>query len=406
MPPYPPGVSTLPAPSPLARHWGLDPEVVYLNHGSFGACPRAVLEAQSALRARVERDAVRFYAMDYDGLMDGAREAAGAFVGARAGDIVPVPNATTGVAAVVASFPLEDGDEVLVTDHEYPGCMNNLRHVAAQRGAKIVSVPVEFPVSGAGDAAERLVAAVTPGTRLCLVSHITAPSALVLPVARIAEELERRGVAVLIDGAHAIGQVPVDLAAIGASYYTANFHKWPCAPKGAGMLWARRDRQAGLRPRVLSNYAESGKPGRSLFNAEFDYVGTNDVTAWLCVPDTLRAVAEIGGGAAGWDAVREHNHSLALAGRDIVCRALGVPPPAPDSMLGSMATIPLPGRPSQGGPDPLGRALLERHRIQVPIWQANGVRTTRLSAQLYNSREQYEYLAGALVEELKREGLR
>ena len=403
---YPALVNTLPSPSPLARHWGLDPEVVYLNHGSFGACPRAVLEAQSALRTRIERDAVRFFVLDSDGLMDRAREAAGAFIGARPRDVVPVANATTGVATVVGSFPLSAGDEVLATEHEDPGCMNNLRHVAAQRGASVVAVPVEFPSSGPDALVERLLAAVTPRTRLCLVSHITAPSALLLPIARIARELESRGVAVLVDGAHAIGQVPVNVAEIGASYYTANFHKWPCAPKGAGMLWAREDRQAGLRPRVLSNSAESGRPGRPRFNVEFDYVGTSDMTAWLCVPEALRAVEEIGGGPGGWDAVRGHNHRLALAGRDVVCRALGIQPPAPDSMLGSMATIPLPGKPAAEAPDPLWTALLERHRIQIPVWQAGGVRTMRLSAQLYNSREQYEYLAAALVEELKREGSR
>ena len=196
----------------------------------------------------------------------------------------------------------------------------------------------------------------------------------------------------------------MDVGAIGASYYTANFHKWPCAPKGAGMLWAREDRQAGLRPRVLSNSAEGGRPGRPLFNVEFDYVGTNDMTAWLSVPDTLRAMEQIGGAAAGWDAIREANHRLALAGRDIVCRALGVPPPVPDAMLGSMATIPLPGKPADAGPDPLWKALLERHHVQVPVWHASGVRTLRLSAQLYNSRDQYEFLAAALVDELKREG--
>jgi isopenicillin-N epimerase len=388
----------------MAGHWTLDPEVVYLNHGSFGACPREVLDAQSALRSRLEREPVRFFIEALDPLMDRSREAAAGFVHANPRDIVPVPNATTGVTTAAASVPLRPGDEILVNDHEYPACLNNLRRLAASSGARVVTASLPFPVRSPDEVFDAIIGSTTPRTRLCLVSHITSPSAMILPVEGIVRELEPRGIAVLVDGAHAPGQIDVNLDALGASFYTANFHKWPCAPKGAAMLWVREDRQAGFRPLVLSNNAEKPKPGRSQFHTEFDYVGTDDPTAWLSVPDAIRAVGNLG---RGWDAVLRHNHALALAARDLLCKAVGAAPSVPDSMLGSMATIVLPAggqASSAGGADPLKDALLTRHRIQVPVWTAGGRRSLRISAQLYNSRAQYEHLAAALVEELRREG--
>lgn len=404
-------MKTLPTPSSQAGRWALDPGVVYLNHGSFGACPRDVLDAQSRWRARMEREPVRFFVEDFDRLMDDSRAALARFVRAAPEDCVFVPNATTGVATALAHLEptLEPGDEILAGDHEYTGCMSNVRRAAARTGATLVTVPLPFPVPGPERIADLVLERVTPRTKVALLSHVTSPTALLLPVERLAPELERRGVAVILDGAHAPGQVAgLDVPAIGASYYTGNCHKWLCSPKGSALLWVRPDRQEGLRPLVLSNFADRPRPGRKRLLTEFDYLGTSDPTAYLAVGDAIRAVAAMVPG--GWDEVIRRNHDLALRARDLLCRTLRVEPPAPDSMLASMAAIPLPGPP--GGPprrdagryhDPLQAALIERHAIQVPVWSGGGRRIIRVSAQLYNSFEQFEYLAAALTEELARE---
>ncbi|MFM9997118.1 MAG: aminotransferase class V-fold PLP-dependent enzyme [Phycisphaerales bacterium] len=398
----------LPALSPLADRWAIDPGVVYLNHGSFGACPREALDAQSAYRARMEREAVRFFVQDYDALIDVSRAALAAFVRASPQDVVFVPNATTGVATALANLEptLRPGDEILANDHEYPGCMANVRRTAARTGATVVSVPLPFPVKGPEQIEELILSRVTARTRVALLSHITSPTALVLPVERLVPELERRGVTVILDGAHALGQVPgLDVPRLGASYYTANGHKWLCAAKGAALLWVRPDRQEGFRPLVLSNFADRPKPGRKHLLTEFDYLGTGDATPYMTVGDAIRVVGAMVSG--GWDEVIRRNHALARHGRDVLCRALGVEPPAPDAMLGSMASIPLPAaaspRPAAPYHDALQLGLIERHRIQVPVWSGGGRRLFRISAQLYNAIGQYEYLAGALREELDRE---
>jgi isopenicillin-N epimerase len=405
----------LPRPSPLAHHWTLDPGTVFLNHGSFGGCPREVLEEQSRVRALMEREPVRYFIEILPGLIDRARQATAMFVGCDGEDVVFVPNATTGVATVLGHVAdqLRPGDELLMTSHEYPACANNLRHIARRASANVTVAQLPFPVAGEDQVVEAIVQAVTPRTRIALISHVTAQTGLVLPVARIVRELEGRGVRVIVDGAHAPGMVEVDIDAIGASYYTANCHKWMCAPKGAAILHIRRDRQEGFRPLILSNMAEKPIPGRKHMLTEFDYIGTQDVSAWLCVPAAVSFVGALVEG--GWEAVRRRNHELVIGGRNAVCRSLGVEPPAPDAMLGSMCTIILPRhdatldaklrtRPTKYH-DALQDELISRHRIQVPVWGLPGrpERFVRISAQLHNAPEQYEYLAAALGEELARE---
>ncbi|MFG0283631.1 MAG: aminotransferase class V-fold PLP-dependent enzyme, partial [Phycisphaerales bacterium JB039] len=265
--------------------------------------------------------------------------------------------------------------------------------------------------------------AVTERTRICLLSHITSSSGIILPVEGIAGELEARGIRVIIDGAHAPGQIELDIGALAGgsapSCYVANLHKWLCAPKGAAMLWIREDLRASFRPLVLSNSAElAPPPGRSKLHLEFDYAGTGDMTPWLTIPAAMETMAAMAPG--GWGEIRARNHDLALRGRNIVCGALGVESPAPDSMLGAMTTIVLPQHPPQlqerlrqrptGYHDALQDALVGRWGIQIPVFylpQAEPgpapVRCLRLSAQLYNSPAQYEYLAEALRAELEAE---
>jgi isopenicillin-N epimerase len=386
-------------PSELHARFALDPSVVFLNHGSFGACPREVLAAQTEMRARLEAEPVRFFMRELPGLLEEARAEAASFVGARPEDFVFVRNASSGVNAVVASTPLAPGDELLTTSHAYAACRYTLDFHAARTGARVVVADVPFPIAGPDAVVDAVLGAVSARTRLALVDHVTSPTGLVFPIERIARALEERGVPVVVDGAHAPGMVPLDVGAIGASYYTGNFHKWVCAPKGAGMLHVRADRHEGLHPTVISHgYGFRGdKPA---LHAEFDWCGTDDPTSWLCVPAALRALASMVPG--GFAELRERNHALALEARRILCEALGVGRPAPDAMIGALVALPLAGAADgMAGHfeiDPLQSALFERHSIEVPVFHfpEPGRRCIRVSAQLYNDIADYERLAAAL----------
>lgn len=391
-----------PDPSPLAAHWTLDPEVTFLNHGAFGACPREVLALQAELRARMERDPIDFLVRALEPLLDDARVSLAAFLRADPDDVAFVDNATAGVNTVVRSLELHPGDELLTTDHGYNACLNALDAVASRSGARVVIARVPFPMRGPEDVSAAVLSAVTPRTRLVLLDHVTSATGVVFPVEALVPALQARGIDVLVDGAHAPGMVPVDLRALGAAYYTGNCHKWLCAPKGAGFLHVRQDRQAGIRPLVISHGANSNRTDRSRFRLEFDWTGTRDPSALLCV---ARAIALVGGMVpGGWDEARLRNHALACRARTLICEAFGVAPPCPESMLGSLAAVELPRHPRwPPGPrdgDPLQDSLFARYRIEVPIygWPAPDRRWIRVSPHLHNSEAQYLFLAEALGE--------
>jgi len=390
-------------PSDLARFWTLDSAVAFLNHGSFGACPRPVLEAQQRLRERLERQPVRFFVRDLESLLDDARSALAAFLGADPEGLVFVTNATTAVNAVLRSLALAPGDQLLVTDHAYNACRNALDFVAAAAGARVVVVPVPFPLASADAVVEAVLAQVTPHTRLALLDHVTSPTGLVLPIERLVRALAARGIDTLVDGAHAPGMLPLDLRALGAAYYAGNCHKWLCAPKGAGFLHVRRERQGGVRPVVISHGANSPRTDRSRLLLEFDWTGSHDPTAYLCVPEAIRFLGGLLPG--GWPELMARNRQLALEARRILCDALDAMPPAPEEMVGALAAVPLPD--GADAPlrsplyvDPLQDVLLERYRIEVPIvpWPAPPKRLVRVSCQAYNARDDYERLATALRE--------
>lgn len=392
----------------MREHWLLDPDIVFLNHGSFGSCPRRVLERQTELRARLEREPVRFFTHDLEPMLDEARAEVAAFVGAGASDLAFVRNATMGANAVLRSLVFSPGDELLTTDHTYAACKNTLDFVATRTGARVVVARVPFPIDDPAAVTAALVANASPRTRIALVDHVTSPTGLVFPVAEIVRELGALGIDVLVDGAHAPGMIDLDLEALGVAYYVANFHKWTCAPKGAGMLYVRRDKQPDIHPTVISHGLTSERP-RSKFLEEADWTGTDDPTSWLCVPESMRYVGALLPG--GWPAIRAQNRALALAARTILCQALDVRPPAPESMIGSLAAVALPRGPVSGEPrsalytEPLQKALYAHHRIQVPIvpWPTRSDRLVRISAALYNQRAEYELLARALLTEIERE---
>ncbi len=384
--------------------FALAPRIRHLNHGSFGATPRAVLAVQQEWRARMEREPVRFLGRELFDHLETAIAHLAEFLGADPEDVVPVRNATEGVNAVLRSFPLEAGDELLVTSHGYNACRNAADFVCARAGARVVTAELPFPVESEDEVVEAVLAAVTPRTRLALLDHVTSPTGLVLPLERLVPALAGRGVPTLVDGAHAPGMLDLDVPSLGAAYYTGNGHKWLCGPKGAAFLWVRRDLQEHVRPTVISHGANSPRPGRSRFQVEFAWTGTADPSAFLSLPAAIETLGELLPG--GWPELRARNRALALEGRRLLCEALGVPAPAPESMIGSLAAVPLPAQlapapaPRVGAfeVDPLQRRLYEEYAIEVPVFPfpAPPRRLVRISAQVYVEREDLEALAAAL----------
>jgi isopenicillin-N epimerase len=387
--------------SSFASHWTLDPDVIFLNHGSFGACPTPVLEAQRALRDRLEREPVQFMAREWEPRMDEARVALAAFVGADPEGVAFVSNATGGVNTVLRSLVFSPGDEILVIDQGYNACRNAARFVAERSGAREVVARLPFPLARPEEITDAILERVTPKTRLALVDHITSGTGLVLPIEAIVRALDQRGVDTLVDGAHAPGMLPLALDALGAAYYTGNCHKWMCTPKGSALLYVRKDRRHLVHPLVISHGANAARADRSRFRLEFDFTGTQDPTAWLVIPEAIRFMGSLLPG--GWDALRARNHALAVRARSILCEAVGTAVPSPESMIGSLATVLLPPGPEATdlptlAVDPIMGRLFDEHRIEVlaSVWPASPARVLRVSAQIYNEESQYVRLAGAL----------
>jgi isopenicillin-N epimerase len=388
---------------PFASHWTLDPDVVFLNHGSFGACPTPVLQAQAELRSRLEREPVDFMAREWEGRMDEARAALARFVGADADAIAFVTNATMGVNTVLRSLRFSPGDEILVVDQGYNACHNAARFVADRTGAAVVTAHVPFPLADPGEVTRAILDRASERTRIALVDHVTSATGLVLPIEAVVRGLDARGVDTLVDGAHAPGMMPLALDALGAAYYTGNCHKWMCTPKGSGFLYVRPDRQDRVHPLVISHGRNAPRQDRSRFRLQFDFTGTQDPTAWLVIPEAIRFMGSLLPG--GWEELRERNHALAMRGRSLLCDALGIDAPAPEGMIGSLATVPLPpaGDATDAPPlsiDPIMATLYDRHRIEVlaSVWPESPGRILRVSAQVYNEESHYARLAGALRE--------
>ena len=380
----------------FAALWSLDPSVIYLNHGSFGACPSAVLDAQAALRQEMEREPVDFLVAALPSRLNAAREALAAFLTAEPADLVFVPNATAGVNAVLRSLPLAPGDELLVTNHTYAACRKTVDFVAERSGARMVTANLPFPCHNEDEIVSSVLNCVSARTKLALIDHVTSPTALVLPAARLVSELQTRGIDTLVDGAHAPGMVPLGLSELGAAYYTGNAHKWLCAPKGAAFLHVRRDRQALLHPTVISHGYSAG------FQAEFDWTGTFDPTPWLCIPEALRYIGGLLPG--GWPQVMAVNRALTLQARSVLLESSGADAPCPEAMIGSMASMPLPPA-AVGSPahrlDCAGLHAWFRER-GVETWlHPHPVPLLRISAQLYNDLDQFTRLSDLLGQALR-----
>lgn len=371
----------------------LDPGVVHLNHGSFGACPIEILEAQSELRRRLERNAMQFFLRDLEGLLDDARASLGAFLRAKPEDLAFVTNATTAVNTVLRSIPFAPGDELLTTDHAYAACKNAIDFVAERTGARVVVASVPVPLSGEDEAVDAIVSAATSKTKIALVDHVTSQTATVLPIEKIVAALDARGIDTIVDGAHAPGMVPLDLDATRAAYTTGNCHKWLCAPKGSAYLHVRADRHALVRPLTISHGAKIQRADRSRFALEFDWPGTWDPTPALVIPACIAWLEKVWPG--GIEGLRARNRALALRARAALMERSGGKALVPASMIGSIASVELAeDLPGFGDPH------LEVHRvaqhIEVPVFVWKSRRMLRVSAQLYNRWSDYEALLTVL----------
>lgn len=392
----------LSAPAADPKLWLLNPKVTFLNHGSFGACPKPILAFQDRIRARLERDPIQFLVRELERELDHARQAVARFVNADPDGIVFVNNATSGVNTVLRSLRFKKGEELLVTDQAYNACRNALEFTAKTWGAKVVVAKMPFPFRKECELIDPLIEGMTARTRLLMIDHVTSQTGVILPIGKIITQARRRGIEVLIDGAHAPGMVPVNLKKLKPTYYTGNCHKWICGPKTAAFLYVDRSRRDSIHPLTISHGITSPRQDRSRFLIEFGWVGTYDPSAVLSVPEALRYMPTLMQG--GWSAIMERNRNLAVAGRRLICETLGIESPCPEEYLGSMASIPLPDTaPAEKilPPlylDPLQDELLEKYKIEAPIvpWPSRPKRLIRISSQLYNSTSDYEKLAHAL----------
>ena len=375
--------------APAGSDFLLDPEVAYLNHGSFGACPRPVFDIWREWQARLEREPVLFLDKELPEFKERARAALAAFLGAQAADLVFVPNATHGVNIVAKSMRFGPGDEVLATDHEYGACDRVWRYLSKLRGFDYFNRRLPLPFSDPDELVERFWEGVTPRTKMIFLSHISSPTALTLPIREICRRAREAGIPTLIDGAHAPGQLELDLESIGADYYTGNCHKWLCAPKGAAFLHARRDRQGALEPLVVGWGWESESPGESRFQDLFAWTGTDDPSAVLSVPTAISFQEE-----HDWPAVREACHALLASAERRISQLTGLPAlsASDGGWWSQMRAIPLP----PGDAAALQTALWQDYRVEVPIIAWQGRRLLRVSVQAYNAEEDIDRLVEGL----------
>lgn len=379
----------------VRANWTLDPEVTFLNHGSFGATPRCVQDVQSQLRAEMERQPVLFLDRTLRGKLDQSLAAVGSLLGTSPKNLAFVPNATYGINSVVKSLAFGPGDELLIVEHGYGAIIKTLQCVADRTGAKVVLVPIPFPVESPDEIASVVIAALNERTRFVVIDQITSPTAMILPVKPIVDACRERGIYVMVDGAHAPGMLPFNLDAMAPDFWSGNLHKWVCAPKGAAVLYVRPGLARRIEPVVTShNFGMK-------FPEEFFWTGTDDPTPYVCVRAAIEFMAGL-----GWARVHSHNHALARYGRRVVAEMIGGRLPVPDSTayFGSMAIVEFPSkvkfktieeaRAFQG-------RLYEQYRIEVPMMVIDNRSLLRLSAQVYNAPAQYERLGEALSAMLK-----
>ena len=383
----------------LSELWQLDPDIVFLNHGTFGASPRAVLDHQTELRAIMESDPVNFIDGTGRELWAEAITRLSGFLNADPDGMAFVANATTGVNTVLSSLDIGTGDEVVVTDTTYQACRNAVDHHSSIKGfvVKVANIPV--PLTSKHEAIDAVLSQVGNNTKLALIDTVSSPTGIRLPFEELVEILNGRGVDTLLDAAHGPGLIPLDISRLNAAFVTGNCHKWLCTPKGSAFLHARSDK-LHIRPLVISHGATLPERLGPRFRLEFDWTGTIDPTPWMCIPFAIDHLGSLFEG--GWDEIISRNHQMALAARTLIAERVGLQPVCSEEFITSMAAFIIPGSPHHPDPDPLHELLYRAHGIQVPVqgWSNHAARYLRISSHLYNDLGQYRRLSEALIHEL------
>ena len=391
----------IPEKGEMFNHWGLNRENVFLNHGSFGATPVAVLEEQNRVRRIMESDPVHFVERLSNEMWQNSVSNLSKFLNADPAGMLFVENATTGVNTILRSLNLSEGDEIIVPDHAYQACRNAIDHVTSKSGARTIVVRIPFIVNKDSDIIDPILSAISEKTALAMIDTVSSPTGIRMPFEKLVEEIQKRGVDVLVDAAHGPGIVPLDLSKLNAAYITGNCHKWVCTPKGSAFLHIREDKRGGVKPLVIGHGYSSELPLNEKFRMEFDWTGTRDPSPWLCIPYAIGHLGSLVQG--GWPEIMRRNHEMVIYGRDLLCEALGTSPPTPNYMVSSMSSIELPWDEDvvsvPPGGDPLHNLLFDNYKIQVPVipWPNHNRKYIRISAQLYNSKEEYEYLSNSLT---------
>ncbi|HPH95511.1 MAG TPA: aminotransferase class V-fold PLP-dependent enzyme [Anaerolineaceae bacterium] len=368
----------------------LDPTVTFLNHGSFGATPRPVLDAQRRWQDEMERQPVEFLGRRFYNLLAQSRKNLADYLGTQPNNLVYVTNATTGVNIIAHSLNLGPGDEVLTTDHEYGACDRAWRFYAHRQGFKYTNQTVSLPVTDPLQFVDSFWQGVNSNTRVIYISHITSPTALIFPVDLICARARKAGIMTVVDGAHAPGQIPLSLDALGADFYTGNLHKWLCAPKGSAFLYARPEVQNLIHPLTVSWGWEAETPGPSPFIDYLEWTGTRDISAFLAVPDAI-AYQE----SRQWPALRASCHELAAQTQQRITRLTGLAPLHPNDPVwfAQMASSPLPSHVNAAW---LKEQLYSQFRVEVPIVTWNNRIFVRYSFQAYNTPDESDTLIRAL----------
>lgn len=398
----------LPKKAEIYSNWNLSDDIVFLNHGSFGATPKAIMEEQRKWQDLMERDPVKFFEEIAPEALLNSRKAIAKIIKCHFDDIALIDNATTGVNIVLRSLKFNEGDEILVPNHAYQACRNAIDFIAMRYSVNVKISKIPFPINNNDEIIENIISSITEKTRLVMIDTVTSPTGLRMPFEQLVPMIESRGINVLLDAAHGVGIVPLNLESLGASFTTSNCHKWLFCPKGVAFLHVRKDLQGLIKPLVISHGMTSPLQEMSRFRHEFDWTGTKDLSGFCVLPFVIEHINQIGGSI---DEIMRKNRKLLIFARNLICERLKIDKPCPDYMITSIATIKLPVNllsknefPNIQDPDPLHWQLMKKYQIQVPVWywpDPEG-RYIRISSQIYNNEEEYKYLAESLVDLLNK----
>ena len=373
--------------APMRAAFSLPEGIRYLNHGAFGLVPREVQAAQRRWQDAMESSPVEYFMRQAPGGMVRSRHAAAHLLGCDADSLVLVENATSAVAAVLQSMDFDPGDEVVTTNHAYPAVMRALEYRVARAGARLVVASVPFPLEGPNEVIDAVSRALGPRTRLLLVDGISSATGTCFPVEACVALAREHGVPIMVDGAHMPGHVPLQLSELEPDFWCGNLHKWAWAPRGCAVLYAAPRWRESMHPPVISHGLGEG------WQEEFDWTGTRDSTAWMCVPEAMAFGEQL-----GWERIQAHNRALCLRAANLLAERWGCAPAVPESMRANLATLPVPGPGTPERAVALRDQLYDQHRLELPFFAFEGRMWLRISAQIYNELDEYEFLAKVLPE--------